>query len=263
MALASLLLLAATTRALTLDVDPTGGSLVLEERVAAAVAAWRAAGLDVEAVERTVRVRYGEPSLLGPDVPVLVASSDDPAVDLDVFVHPELFEDAPGALVYAIGIALGGERGEGALDPRRAAGADAVLPSAADAAAIEATRLLDPADLNRDGVVDFEDLLLLALRMGERGVNIPGDLDGDGVVGATDVALMRERYTFAPLQRTPLEAPAAAPPAPGDLPAVPGPLESSDGATDDEATDAEDPVDEQPDDDQPIDEEPIEEEPAD
>jgi hypothetical protein len=224
-ALAALAALTAIAHGLTLEVSPGGGPLVLEERLEAAVAAWRAAGVDVDAIDRTVRVRYGERSLLGPDVPVLIVTVPDPDVDLELLVHPDLLDAYPGALVYAVGVALGGQAGEGALDPRQTAGS-APQPSADEAAALASTPGRDPADLTGDGVVDFDDLLVLAARFGARGVNLPGDLDGDGVVDARDLAILRERYTFTPPdQRPPATAPTPGqgqPPS-GELPPVPGP----------------------------------------
>jgi hypothetical protein len=237
--------------AITLDVDPTGGPLVLEDRVDAAVAAWRDAGLDVDAVDRRVRIRFGDPALLGPDVPVLIATTEDPDVDLDLLVHPDLLDTYPGALIHALGIAFGGEAGDGALDARQREGV-APAPTEQNVAAIAAARAADPADLNRDGVVDFEDLLILAERFGGRGVNLPGDLDGDGVIDERDLAILRESYTFTPLRTTPPTAPAGE--APGALPpvpsAVPGPA----------PTPAPSPVPGAPPVDDPVDEDDIEEE---
>jgi hypothetical protein len=209
-------------QALRITVDATGGPLVLEDRADAALAAWRDAGLDVDAIDRGVRIRYADASLLGPDVPVLIATTTDPDFELELLVHPDLLDRYPGALVYALGVALGGAPGEGALDPRQQPG-DARAPTAEEVAALAEERAADPADLNRDGVVDFHDLLILTERFGERGINLPGDLDGDGVIDRADIELLRERYTFTPLSPTPPVAPTA-PAAPGTLPAVPGPI---------------------------------------
>jgi hypothetical protein len=225
------LLASACAMALTLDVDPTGGPLVLEERARTALDAWRDVGVDVGASTRRVRIVYGDPLLLGPDVPVLVRTSADPDVDLELLVHPDLVDRYPGALLYAIGVALGAEPGEGALARRQEPGV-AVPPTPEQVAALASARAIDPADLDGDGVVGFGDLLILAERFGQRGVNVPGDLNGDGVVDATDVALLRERYTFEAPSATPPAAPAppattspGAPRAPvPDLPPVPGPV---------------------------------------
>jgi hypothetical protein len=205
--------------ALEVTVDAGDGPAQLESQVRDALGAWRQAGVDVDAAPRRVAVRYGDPALLGPDVPVLVVTSDDPDVDLVLLVHPDLVDAYPGSLVYAIGLALGGTPGAGALDPRQREG-QRVLPDPAQVEELTRALEADPADLNRDGIVDFEDLLLLAQRFGDRGVNLPGDLDGDGVIDQADLELLRERYVFTPLGRTGA-APTPSPPPDETLPDVP------------------------------------------
>lgn len=217
LALAGALL--AWAAALEVAVDAGDGPAQLESRVRDALEAWRQAGVDVDAAPRRVAVRYGDPALLGPDVPVLVVTSDDPDVDLVLLVHADLVDAYPGSLVYAFGLALGGTPGAGALDPRQREGRR-VLPDPAQVEELTRALEADPADLNRDGVVDFEDLLLLAQRFGERGVNLPGDLDGDGVIDQDDLDLLRERYAFTPLSRTGA-APTPSPPPDETLPEVP------------------------------------------
>jgi hypothetical protein len=220
--LALLALLAAPLAlALVVEVDPTGGALVLEERVNAALDVWREAGVDVAASPRRVLVAYGDRLLLGPDVPVLVRTSVDPELDLELLVHPDLVDRQLAALVYALGIALGGEPGEGALDPRIAA--DAVVPPTAEqVAALAAAAAAEPAELDGAGVVGFGDLLILAERFGQRGVNVPGDLDGDGVVDDADLAILRARYTFEAPSTTPPPAPPQRGTDDPPLPPVPG-----------------------------------------
>jgi hypothetical protein len=194
--LASALLLAMASWAAALDlrVDATGGPLLLVDQVEAALADWRAAGADPDAVARGVVVRYGDPLLLGPDVRALVVARPD-GEGFEVLVHPEA-DGVRAALVPALGVVLGGTLGSGALDPRIDPGAPAV-PTAADADALVAARPDLPGDLDRDGRVDFADLLRLAAAYGREGVNLREDLDGDGVVGDGDLDVLRERYTFA------------------------------------------------------------------
>lgn len=184
---------------LELSVDPAGGPLTLEDEVAAALADWRAAGVDPDAVAARVRIRYGDAGRFGPDAVAWVllrgAAEEGPRL-FDVLVSP----DAPSlraALIPALGVVLGGALGSGALDPVLDP-AGARVPTAADGTALEERRSALPGDLNRDGRVDFEDLLLFAEAYGRRGVNLPADLNGDGVVDAADLALLREAYTFTP-----------------------------------------------------------------
>lgn len=185
--------------ALDLSVDPAGGALTLEEEVAAALADWRAAGVDPDAVDASVSVRYGPAARFGPDVVawVVVREPTDEAVrSYEILVAPDAV--APrAALVPALGVVLGGALGEGALDPVLDP-AGPRRPGEDDGRALRERRDALPGDLNRDGRIDFADLLLLAEAYGRRGVNLAGDLDGDGVVGEADLALLREAYAFDP-----------------------------------------------------------------
>jgi hypothetical protein len=190
-------LLVGNAHALELTVEPAGSAL--EAEVAAALNDWQAAGIDVDAVEARVTVRYGEAARFGPDVRAWVTlrgAADDPDRSFEILVSPD--EAAPrAALIPAIGVVLGGTLGSGALDPvldpsgpRR--------PTIADGRALAERLSAIPGDLNGDGRVDFEDLLLMAEAFGRRGVNLAADLDGDGVVDAADLDLLRENYTFGP-----------------------------------------------------------------
>ena len=105
-------------------------------------------------------------------------------------------EGVRAALVPALGVVLGGVPGSGALDPRVDGSAPRV-PTATDVLALRAGRPEVPGDLDGDGRVDFEDLLLMAAAYGRQGINLPEDLDGDGVVGDGDLELLRALYEFA------------------------------------------------------------------
>jgi len=192
-------LLAGLGYAWQLEVDPTGGPIGLEDEVLAALADWRAAGVDPEEVAARVTVRYGSRARFGPDVLAWVLVRDDAAEGeraFEILIAPDA--TAPrAALIPALGVALGGALGRGAFDPVLDP-AGPRRPTAADGLALEERRTALPGDLNRDGRVDFEDLLLLAEAYGRRGVNLPADLDGDGVVDAADLELLRGWYTFDP-----------------------------------------------------------------
>jgi hypothetical protein len=185
--------------ALELTVDSAGGPLTLEDDVAAALADWRAAGVDPDEVAATVVVRYGDPARFGPDVQawVLVRGATVPDErNFEVWVAPTATA-VRAALIPAFGVVLGGSLGTGAFDPildpsgpRR--------PTEAEGATLEARRTAVVGDLTGDGQVDFEDLLLMAASYGRRGVNLPADLNADGVVDGADLDLLRERYRFGP-----------------------------------------------------------------
>lgn len=184
-------------QALEVTVEPPDGELAAA--VAAALDDWRAAGVDVDAVDARVSVRVGVATRFGPDVTAWVAlrgGGDDPDRAFEILVAPAA--GAPrAALVPALGVVLGGTLGRGALDPVLDP-AGPRRPTPADGLALAERLSAIPGDLNRDGRVDFEDLLLMAEAFGRRGVNLPADLDGDGVVDAADLDLLREGYTFDP-----------------------------------------------------------------
>lgn len=188
-------LLFASAAAWELRVDASGGPADLNERVERAVSAWRDAGVDVDGVERSVVVRYGDPRLLGPDAITLVVTGGGAGVDLEVLVRAEA-ERLDDGLLIALGVALGGAPGSGVLapglsgdEPRR------VTPS--DVRTLFGDRV--EGDLTRDGQVGFADLLELAAQWGRSGVNLPADLDGDGSVGAGDLERLRALYTLRDL----------------------------------------------------------------
>jgi hypothetical protein len=193
-----LALLLSSAAALDLRVEALPGQ-DLAAAVEAALGDWRAAGVDVDTLEGRVVVRGGRAELFGPDVDVwVIVRGDAQATDrtIEVLVNPAA-RALRAALIPALGVALGGVLGTGAFDPildpsgpRR--------PTPEEGLLLEANRGAIPGDLNRDGVVDFEDLLLLAASFGRRGVNLPGDLNGDGIIDALDLEALRERYTFTP-----------------------------------------------------------------
>lgn len=199
-ALAALaLLVAQAALAWDLRVDDAGGPSDLAERVARAESAWRDAGLDVDAVARTVLVRYDDGSLLGPDAYGIVVTGGPPGIDLEVIVDAEAAQ-LDDALLITLGIALGGRSGEGllaaglAVDGLRA-------PSPDDVASLFRTSA--PGDVTGDGVVGFADLLAIAAAWGTRGVNLAADLDGDGVVGPGDVTSLEGDYVWRSLGAPP------------------------------------------------------------
>jgi hypothetical protein len=198
-AIVALACLAASASAIELSVDPAGGPLTLEDDVAAALADWRAAGVDADEVEATVVVRYGDPARFGPDVQVWVllrGGAEPEDRSFEILVAPAATA-VRAALIPAFGVALGGSLGAGAFDPILDPTGPR-LPTEAEGDALEARRTAIVGDLTGDGLVGFEDLLLMAASYGRRAVNLAADLNADGVVDAADLDLLRERYTFEP-----------------------------------------------------------------
>jgi hypothetical protein len=180
--------------ALDVRVDATDGPLELTEWVDTALADWRAAGVDPDLVERSVRVRYGDADLFGTDAIVFTVARPDDDVDYELVVNP-VAEGVRAALIPALGVVLGGVLGEGALEPRVQPGLPRT-PVAADAEAIVARRSGVEGDIDGDGLVTFEDLLRVAAAYGRQGVNLSEDLDGDGIVGDGDLEVLRTHYVF-------------------------------------------------------------------
>lgn len=198
LALILLLAIAGSAASLELRSAPSLPAEVLE-LAEQALSDWRAAGVDVDAVEAEVLLSIGASERFGPDVLLWVIArgvSAEGVRRFEVLIAPGA-ERLRAALIPALGVVLGGSLGEGALNPvldRQ----EVRRPSEEDGGRIERVRTAVAGDINGDGVVDFEDLLLLAASFGQRGINNPADLNGDGVVDEQDLELLRELYSFTP-----------------------------------------------------------------
>ncbi|MFA5550212.1 MAG: dockerin type I domain-containing protein [Trueperaceae bacterium] len=196
-------------------VDESGGPLLLSSAVAQAAAAWVAAApgtvafVDVDAQQGTPAeaaasaphlIRYGDPGLFGPDALSFTLVRPGNAAT-EILVSPTARETLHAVLLHSLGLLAGlPEGGAGVM----AGTVTAVLsePTAADVEALTALRDFRPEDVNRDGVVDFYDLVALAEAFGTRGVNLAADLDGDGTVSEADLELLRQAYQFLPPSET-------------------------------------------------------------
>ena len=181
------------------DVVDAGGPLLLSESAARAAQAWRDAAdgvVDLTLVRRpdaTNVLRYGDESLFGPDTLSLTTVTGDGAVT--VSLSPTAGELLPTVLLHALGVIIGlQEGGEGVM--ASAVSEPIAVPTPAEVEELLALSLYEPADLTRDGSVDFYDLLELAASYGQRGVNLAGDLDGDGVIDDADIERLRRSYRF-------------------------------------------------------------------
>jgi hypothetical protein len=244
-ALLALLAIVGTAVALEYRVDPRGGPLELGVQVAAAFAGWQAASEDKfdvrEADGAGVLFRYGDPARFGPDTVSLTVSRSGPeGRSSEVLLNQDQAAYIPRALLFETGLLLGlPPSGEGAMNPALTT-REAEL-SEADIAEALAQQQFHPADLNRDGVVDFYDLIILAREFGRSGVGLTADINRDGVVDEADLALLKEAYTFAEPSETPPGQVAPAPLAPptlGDLEGA-GEDEAPSAARDDAAQDEE------------------------
>ncbi len=94
---------------------------------------------------------------------------------------------------------------------------------------VEQLQLFVSEDINRDGAVNFYDLVALAQAFGRSGVNDPADINKDGVIDQSDVDELQKSYTFsdpsqtapgsstAPTENVPPEG-TGNPPPPSDTP---------------------------------------------
>lgn len=186
------------------DVDDSGGPLLLSDKVDLAVAAWSDAVGDLVdlSVERTADsrnlVRYGREELFGPSTLSLTTVAQGAGTRggaVTALIAPTSTDLTHTVLVHELGVLLGLAEGEVGV-MASAIAAPLIAPTEADVAELAALSLYLPADLTRDGQVDFYDLLALAAAYGESGINVLGDLDGNGVVDSADVDELRQSYQF-------------------------------------------------------------------
>ncbi len=62
---------------------------------------------------------------------------------------------------------------------------------------VEQLQLFVSEDINRDGAVNFYDLVALSQAFGRSGVNDPADINKDGVIDQSDVDELKKSYTFS------------------------------------------------------------------
>lgn len=192
----------------TYRVDSADGPLTLSSAASAAAAAWQAATADAVAFDpggaetsgdvtlTDNLIRYGSPTLLGPDALSLTLAHDG-AASTEVLVSPDVGTSLQAVLLHELGILAGlPEGGDGVM----AFAIDPALdePTAADVAALLERRDYPQQDLNRDGIVDFYDLALFGRAYGESGLNLAADFNGDGVVDDADLAILEAAYQFTP-----------------------------------------------------------------
>lgn len=188
------------------DVDDSGGPLLLTDKVALAAAAWtRSVEDDVDlrwskTPDSRNRLRYGADTLLGPDTLSLTTVA--PGGIVTAYLSPSAAALTHTALMHELGVILGvPEGGDGVMATALSSPRDA--PADVDVTELVALTRFEPADLTRDGTVDFYDLIALAEAFGATGVNLAGDLDGDGAVTDADVEALRQRYQFGQPQQPP------------------------------------------------------------
>ncbi len=209
-------LLTSLALAVTYRVVDDGGPLTLAEDVAAAFAAWNEAEeSEIEAEvdpDAATLIRYGDSARFGPDtVSLTTLERQDDTRTVGVLLSPNAGADQTTALLHETGVLLGlSPADRGVMNPLIGTDAPQTLTDA-DRDALQALQRFVPADLNRDGVVDFYDLAEFGGAFGRSGVNLPADINGDGDIDDADLAQLRDAYTFSPPSETPPSETAAEP----------------------------------------------------
>ena len=62
---------------------------------------------------------------------------------------------------------------------------------------LKTLNLFAKEDINKDGDINFYDLIAISQAFGQRNVNDPSDLNKDGIVNQADVDMLRKAYTFS------------------------------------------------------------------
>lgn len=184
-------------------------SLSLQEDVSAALAQWQAVeggNVNAEASETATTVfALGDGTLLGPDVLSLtLLERNDQGEQSTRILLAAAGEARRQAVLHEWGRLLDLPiRANGVMYPVIDADNLRTTLSSSDQRALrDAQRYVDE-DVNRDGQVDFYDLLELAANYNREGARLAGDLNDDGIVNQADVAMLQAAYQFLPPSQTP------------------------------------------------------------
>ena len=140
--------------------------------------------------------RYGDALLFGPDTLTLTFQQQLPDRSLEILVNPAATAERESSLLHEAGRLLGLRVSDsGVMNP--AVTAEVPTLGAEEAAALETEQSALAQDVNRDGEVDFYDLVELAKAFGQTGVGSQGDINEDGIVDEDDLDALREAYTFS------------------------------------------------------------------
>lgn len=184
-------------------------SLSLQADVEAALAQWRAVeggnvSAEVSETASTVFV-LGDARLLGPDVLSLTLLERSQQGEQSTrIVLAAASEARAQALLHEWGRLLNlPTRNNGVMNPRIDEEKLLTSLSSSDQRALRDAERYVVEDINRDGKVDFYDLLELAANYNREGARLAGDLNDDGVVNQADVSILQAAYQFLPPSQTP------------------------------------------------------------
>lgn len=187
-------------------VDSGEGDAELSGHLQLAFDAWKELdeNLDLtelrEPDEAKVVFSYGNEALFGPDLYTLTVQGDAKPVRVKILPNAK---DNQRVLRHEVGLLLGlSASSQGIMNPAISA-EDEIALTETEGEALKASINAAKEDLNRDGKVDFYDLLAFAKLYGSSGFNSPADLNADGLVDKADLELLRAAYSFTPPAETP------------------------------------------------------------
>lgn len=176
--------------------------LIFPEQVKDALALWQAVeGGNVTSEERedaTTIFSVDDDALLAPDVASLTLSERSDTSLRRIILNSNR-QQRQHALLYEWGKLLElNDATTGVMNPRIDPSGTLQELSASDEAALRELERYVKEDLNRDGAVDFYDLLILAENFSREGSRLGGDLNDDGIINQADVTILRAAYQFLP-----------------------------------------------------------------
>ena len=187
-------------------VEAEGGPSTLPNEVEIAFEAW-ATALN-NPLKHTLEdnhysiFRFAKSNFFGPDTASITLQGGGSSQNLEIRLHPQLYSLFPGTILHEVGAALGLPAGSGVMSGLISPSSPSEITITDIAAYWDLTKFAIE-DLNKDGVVDFYDLTILASSFSSEGINLAADLNSDGTVDRLDLNLLAEVYSFTPPVRDP------------------------------------------------------------
>lgn len=148
-----------------------------------------------ELAEAEAVLAVADAALFGPDLLSLSTQQQDETRQHKVLVAPTEIANQR-VLRHEVGLLLDLRVGtQGIMNPSILPDDSAEL-SDADLEVLSATLNAAKEDINRDGLVDYYDLVALAQAFGASGFEAAADLNEDGIVDREDLNLLRAAYSF-------------------------------------------------------------------
>ncbi len=158
--------------------------------------------------EAEVVFRVGDTALFGPDSLSLATQLGEGSRQKLILLHPAAIDNQL-VLRHELGLLFGlTVKNDGIMNPALSPDDSSDL-SEADALQLSVTVNAEKEDINKDGSIDFYDLVALSRVFGTADLNSAADLNEDGRIDNEDLELLRAAYSFsAPSETAPsLDAP--------------------------------------------------------